>query len=85
MDLLKRQDAARMINVSYPTLKQWIYQGRIRSVKTPGGHHRIPLSEVEWLSCAKPKKKATSICSFDSSGAEAHLRLSRQKSNHFPV
>jgi len=45
--MLKPQDAARLMNVSYPTLKQWIYQGKIHSVKTPGGHHRIPRGEVE--------------------------------------
>jgi molybdopterin-binding protein len=50
MDLLRPQDAAKMISVSYPTLKQWIYKGKIRSVKTPGGHHRIPRSEVDRLS-----------------------------------
>ena len=38
-----------MVGVSYPTLKQWIYKGKIRTVKTPGGHHRIPLSEVTRL------------------------------------
>jgi molybdopterin-binding protein len=59
MELLKPQEAARRINVSYPTLKQWIYQGKIRSVKTPGGHHRIPASEVERLSNARPKKRAS--------------------------
>jgi len=36
--------------VSYPTLKQWIYKGKIQSVMTPGGHHRIPRSEVDRLS-----------------------------------
>ena len=56
MDLLKLQDAARMISISYPTLKQWIYQGKIRSVKTPGGHHRIPRSEVERLSAKRPSE-----------------------------
>ena len=45
--MLKPNDAARLMNVSYPTLKQWIYLGKIHSVKTPGGHHRIPLTEVE--------------------------------------
>jgi molybdopterin-binding protein len=49
MDLLKPKEAARLLNISYPTLKQWIYQNKIRSVKTPGGHHRIPLSEIERL------------------------------------
>ena len=45
--MLKPNDAARLMNVSYPTLKQWIYQGKIHSIKTPGGHHRIPRAEVE--------------------------------------
>ena len=49
MELLRPQDAARMISVSYPTLKQWIYKGKIQSVMTPGGHHRIPRSEVDRL------------------------------------
>ncbi|HKF55981.1 MAG TPA: helix-turn-helix transcriptional regulator [Blastocatellia bacterium] len=50
MELLRPHDAARMISVSYPTLKQWIYKGKIQSVMTPGGHHRIPRSEVDRLS-----------------------------------
>lgn len=49
MDMLKPQDAARLIGVSYPTLKQWIYNEKVLSVKTPGGHHRIPRSEVDRL------------------------------------
>lgn len=55
MELYKLQDAAELLNVSYPTLKQWIYKGQIRSVKTPGGHHRIPRSEVERLSGARKR------------------------------
>lgn len=39
-------EAARALGVSYPTVKQWIYRRRIRSVRTPGGHHRIPRSEI---------------------------------------
>lgn len=38
------------MSVSYPTLKQWIYNGKVQSVKTPGGHHRIPRSEIERFS-----------------------------------
>src|ERR1700736_147068 len=47
MDLLRPLDAARLAGVSYPTIKQWIYRGKIRSTKTVGGHHRIPRSEIE--------------------------------------
>jgi molybdopterin-binding protein len=49
-DLLKPADAARIAGVSYPTMKQWIYKGKIRSVKTAGGHHRIARSELERIS-----------------------------------
>ena len=49
MELLRLHDAAQLVGVSYPTLKQWIYNGKIKSVKTAGGHHRIPKSEVERL------------------------------------
>jgi predicted site-specific integrase-resolvase len=27
--------------------KQWIYKGKLRTVKTPGGHHRIPEEDIE--------------------------------------
>ncbi len=46
-ELLKLSEAAKLAGVSYPTLKQWIYKGKIRSVKTAGGHHRIPREEIE--------------------------------------
>ncbi len=48
-NLVRLQDAAQAVGVSYPTLKQWIYKKKIRSIKTAGGHHRIPQSEIERL------------------------------------
>ena len=54
MQLLKPREAAKALGISYPTLKQWIYHGKLRTVKTPGGHHRVPVSELErWLPRAK--------------------------------
>jgi molybdopterin-binding protein len=47
MDLLTPREAARRLGVSYPTLKQWIYKGSIRTRRTDGGHHRIPDAEVD--------------------------------------
>ena len=49
VDLLKLHDAARELGVSYPTIKQWIYHGKIKSVRTAGGHHRIPRTEIDRL------------------------------------
>jgi molybdopterin-binding protein len=48
-ELLKLRDAALQLGISFPTIKQWIYKKKLRSVRTAGGHHRIPLSEVDRL------------------------------------
>jgi len=47
--LLKLRDAALQLGISFPTIKQWIYKKKIRSVQTAGGHHRIPQSELDRL------------------------------------
>jgi len=47
--LLAPREAANVLGISYPTLKQWIYHGKIKSVKTPGGHHRVPEGEIDRL------------------------------------
>jgi len=47
--LLAPREAAKILGISYPTLKQWIYHNKLKSVKTPGGHHRVPESEIDRL------------------------------------
>ena len=47
MDMLRPRDAATVLGISYPTLKQWIYKGKLRTIKTAGGHHRIPQGELD--------------------------------------
>jgi len=48
-ELLRLRDAALQLGVSFPTIKQWIYKKKIRSILTAGGHHRIPQSELDRL------------------------------------
>ena len=45
--LLLPRDAAKVLGISYPTLKQWIYKKKLRTIVTAGGHHRIPESELD--------------------------------------
>ena len=52
--LLKPREAAAALGVSYPTLKQWILAGTLKTIKTPGGHHRIPQSALNPLMKSKP-------------------------------
>ena len=47
--LLSVREAARALGVTYSTLKQWIYKGALRTVRTEGGHHRVPREEVDRL------------------------------------
>lgn len=45
--LLTPREAAQVLGISYPTLKQWIYKRKIRTVQTAGGHHRVPEREID--------------------------------------
>lgn len=45
--LLTVRSAADRLGIAYSTLKQWIYDGAIRTTTTRGGHHRIAQSEID--------------------------------------
>lgn len=49
MALLTVRAAAERLGVGYSTLKQWIYDGGVRTSQTRGGHHRIASAEVDRL------------------------------------
>ncbi|MGH9605233.1 MAG: TOBE domain-containing protein [Terracidiphilus sp.] len=60
--LLTPRQAAEKLGMSYPAFKHWILSGRIQTVKTPGGHHRVPLDAlVEFLPRAHAQPGATRI------------------------
>ncbi len=54
--MLTPREAARLIGVSYPTIKQWILAGKLKTVRTPGGHHRVGEASLKPF-LAKDKKK----------------------------
>jgi molybdopterin-binding protein len=45
--LLTPREASRMLGISYPTIKQWILSGKLKTVKTPGGHHRVAFANLK--------------------------------------
>ncbi len=47
LPLLKPREAAAMLGISYPTVKQWILNGKLPTVQTPGGHHRIEQTALQ--------------------------------------
>lgn len=64
-ELLRLREAAAALGISYPTLKQWIYGKKIRTVTTAGGHHRVPQSEIDrYLEAALGRAPRASRRSF---------------------
>lgn len=57
--LLKPREAAAALGVSYATVKQWILAGTLTTIKTPGGHHRVPQSALTPMLTSAPKKEKT--------------------------
>ena len=54
--LLTPREAASALGVSYATLKQWILAGKLKTAKTPGGHHRIRQSALNPMLKSAPTK-----------------------------
>lgn len=49
MALLTVRATAERLGVGYSTVKLWIYEGKLRTTRTPGGHHRVSDAEIERL------------------------------------
>jgi putative nucleotidyltransferase with HDIG domain/excisionase family DNA binding protein len=45
-DLVSAREAAKILGVTVQTIKNYIYRGKMRSYKTPGGHHRILREDI---------------------------------------
>ena len=59
--MLTPREAARLLGISYPTIKQWILAGKLKTTTTPGGHHRIAESSLKpFLASDRAKPSAQS-------------------------
>lgn len=61
MALLTVRAAAGRLGIGYSTLKQWIYQGRVRTTQTAGGHHRIADAEIDRLTTRRTPAGPTTV------------------------
>jgi len=48
-EILRTREAAELLKVTTQTIKNYIYSGKLRALKTPGGHHRIRRSDLKEL------------------------------------
>lgn len=65
--LLTVRAAADRLGVGYSTLKQWIYDGSVRTTQTNGGHHRIAEAEITRLLLSEKKNSASSTSALRAS------------------
>ena len=42
-------EAGKLLGVSYVTVARWIRAGKLRAIKLPSGHYRVPESEIKRL------------------------------------
>ncbi len=46
-EILNTREAAGLLKVTTQTIKNYIYSGRLKAIKTPGGHHRIRRQDLQ--------------------------------------
>jgi len=76
--LLRPKEACSLLGVSYPTLRRWIKEGKIRAVQTLGGKYRIPESEVRRLLSGAVGKEVRAIAYARVSSSDQKGDLERQ-------
>ena len=71
--------AAERLGVGYSTMKRWILDGRVRTIRTEGGHHRVAVAEVDRLIAridpGKPGTRKTASGDEALTGLSARNRL----------
>lgn len=79
MALLTARAAAERLGVGYSTIKRWVRNGKVRTTRTEGGHHRVADSEIERLLARQqgpPRRRVTAPADDESlGGLSARNRL----------
>ena len=57
MSAMTIRAAADRLGVGYSTFKRWVHTGRVRTIRTEGGHHRVTDAELDRL--AAPRKSGS--------------------------
>jgi len=54
-EILTPRQVAAILGVTYQTIKNYIFRGRLKTYKTPGGHHRIRREDLMHLGCLEDR------------------------------
>ena len=70
--------ASRELGVDVRTLRRWDASGQIQTIRTEGGHRRVPLSEVRRIQGKVDKDRTVSCCYCRTSTQKQAENLERQ-------
>ncbi len=74
------------MGVSIQTVRNWIYSGKIQTLRTAGGEHRIPEAEIRRiLGIPVPKKQTVIYSRVSSHGPKADLDTQERILEHFAI
>jgi molybdopterin-binding protein len=65
--------AAERLGVGYSTFKRWVHTGRVRTMRTEGGHHRVAEAEIDRLMARQQPQKKRRPATHDDDEALAGL------------
>ena len=73
MEYVTPREAARILSVSVSTLRRWDNEGLIKSIKTPAGHRRFSLAQLENLSLSQKPITTVLYCRVSTSSQRDDL------------
>jgi excisionase family DNA binding protein len=68
-EVLNTREAANLIKVTTQTIKNYIYSGKLKAIKTPGGHHRIRKIDLQEFGFIVEDKKERAHLTIDDLGS----------------
>ena len=78
--------ASQQLGVTIQTVRNWIYSGKIQTLRTAGGEHRIPESEIRRiLGIPAPKKQTVIYSRVSSHGQKADLETQERLLEQFAL
>jgi excisionase family DNA binding protein len=67
-------EAAKILGVSFRTIKRWIYSGKISATRTVGGHYRISKDVIKRLRSEVEDQFAVDVVTFIDQKRIAYFR-----------
>lgn len=77
---------SKRLDISIPTIRNWIYSGKLNTLRTAGGEHRIPESEIRRILGLSIQKRKTILYSrVSTQGQKKELETQEQLLEHYTV